>query len=74
MNPNLNHSQVVRGPGKTSDIGGYSAVVDLKCMVKVVNAVLVLHAGRAAGMDKCASARGGALPRTKKPDSESGVV
>jgi hypothetical protein len=49
MNPNLNYSQVVRRPGKNSQIGRYSGVIDLKCMVKVVNAVLVLRAGRAPG-------------------------
>lgn len=47
MNPNLNYGQVVRGPGSRS--GRSSGVIDLKCMVKVVNAVLVLRAGRAPG-------------------------
>ncbi len=49
MNPNLNYSQVVRGPGPTSRTGRSSGVIDLKCMVKVVNAVLILRAGQAAG-------------------------
>ncbi|KAN0114323.1 Alginate lyase domain containing protein [Russula decolorans] len=49
MNPNLNYGQVVRGPGQTSHAGRSSGVIDLKCMVKVVNAVLVLRAGGAPG-------------------------
>ena len=47
MNPNLNYGQVVRGPG--SRAGRSSGVIDLKCMVKIVNAVLVLREGRAPG-------------------------
>jgi hypothetical protein len=46
MNPNLNYAQVVRGPG--ADVGTHTGVLDLKCMVKVVNAVLVLRAGSAS--------------------------
>lgn len=49
MNPNMNYGQVVRGPGQASRAGRSSGVIDLKCMVKVVNAVLVLRAGRAPG-------------------------
>lgn len=49
MNPNLDYGQVVRGPGPTSGIGKYTGVIDLKCMVKVANAVLVLRAGQAPG-------------------------
>jgi hypothetical protein len=47
MNPNLNYAQVVRGPGPTANIGRNEGVLDLKCMVKIVNAVLVLRAGNA---------------------------
>ena len=47
MNPNLNYAQVQRGPGPTSSTGTHTGVLDLKCMVKVVNAVLVLRAGGA---------------------------
>jgi len=47
MNPNLNYAQVVRGPGPTSNKGTHTGVLDLKCMAKVVNAVLVLRAGNA---------------------------
>ncbi len=43
MNPNMNYGQMVRGP--TSNIGNHTGVLDLKCMVKVVNTVLVLRAG-----------------------------
>ena len=49
MNPSLNYAQVVRGPGHTSHTGRYAGVIDLKCMVKVVNAVLVLREGQAPG-------------------------
>ena len=49
MNPNLNYAQVIRGPGPSANVGRYTGVIDLKCMVKVVNAVLVLRAGQAPG-------------------------
>lgn len=45
MNPNLDYAQVQRGPG--SNKGTHTGVLDFKCMVKVVNAVLVLRAGNA---------------------------
>ena len=45
MNPKLDYSQVVRGPG--TEIGTHTGVLDLKCMVKVVDAVLILRAGNA---------------------------
>jgi hypothetical protein len=48
MNPNLNYAQIVRGP-KTSNFGRAAGVLDLRCMVKIVNAVLVLRAGNAPG-------------------------
>jgi hypothetical protein len=47
MNLNMNYGQVVRGPGQASRAGRSSGVIDLKCMVKVINAALVLRAGRA---------------------------
>ena len=49
MNPNLNYGQMVRGPGQNYRAGRSSGVIDLRCMVKVVNAVLVLRAGQAPG-------------------------
>ncbi|KAH9168059.1 chondroitin AC/alginate lyase [Lactarius sanguifluus] len=45
MNPNLNYAQVVRGPG--ANTGTHTGVLDLKCMTKVVSAVLVLRLGKA---------------------------
>ena len=48
MNPNLNYAQIQRGPG-TSNTGTHTGVLDLKCMVKIVNAILVLRAGNAPG-------------------------
>jgi hypothetical protein len=48
MKPNLNYARIVRGP-KTSKIGRRTGVLDLRCMVKIVNAVLVLRAGNAPG-------------------------
>ncbi|KAI9450085.1 chondroitin AC/alginate lyase [Lactarius psammicola] len=45
MNPNLNYAQVIRGPG--ANIGTHTGVLDLKCMAKVVSAVLVLREGKA---------------------------
>ena len=47
MNPNLNYAQVIRGPG--ANTGSHTGVLDLKCMTKVVDAVLILRAGNAAG-------------------------
>lgn len=49
MNPNLNYGQMVRGPGQTFQAGRSSGLIDLKCVVKVVNAVLVLRTGQAPG-------------------------
>ncbi|KAI0301430.1 chondroitin AC/alginate lyase [Russula brevipes] len=43
MNPNLNYAQVVRGP-KTSNKGSHTGVLDLKCMVKIVNALALAEA------------------------------
>lgn len=44
MNPNLDYAQVVRGPG--ADTGTHTGVLDLKCMTKVVDAVLILRGGK----------------------------
>jgi hypothetical protein len=49
MSPNLNYGQMVRGPRQTFHAGRSSGLIDLKCIVKVVNAVLVLRAGQAPG-------------------------
>jgi hypothetical protein len=48
MNPNLNYAQIQRGPG-TSNIGTHTGMLDLKCMVKIVNTVLVQRAGNVPG-------------------------
>ncbi len=45
MNPNLNYAQVVRGPG--ANTGAHTGVLDLKCMTKIANAVLILRGGKA---------------------------
>jgi len=45
MNPNLNYAQSIRGPGVNT--GTHTGVLDLKCMAKVVDAVLILRAGNA---------------------------
>lgn len=45
MNPNLNYSQLLRGPGEQK--GSSVGVLDLKCMSKVVSAVLLLRHGEA---------------------------
>ncbi|KZS92921.1 chondroitin AC/alginate lyase [Sistotremastrum niveocremeum HHB9708] len=41
MNPNVNYGQVVRGPG--TQTGSYMGIVDLRGMVKVSNAVMILR-------------------------------
>ncbi|KDQ49492.1 hypothetical protein JAAARDRAFT_165561 [Jaapia argillacea MUCL 33604] len=46
MNPNLNYAQVHRGPGVQN--GSHTGLLDLKCMVKVVNAVLILRDGKSS--------------------------
>jgi hypothetical protein len=47
MNPNMNYGKMVCRP--TSNSSNHTGVHNLKCMVKVVNAVLVLRAGNAPG-------------------------
>ncbi|KAI9507102.1 chondroitin AC/alginate lyase [Russula earlei] len=49
MNPNLNYAQMARGPGYNVRLGDHTGVLDLKCMTKIVSAVLVLRAGNAPG-------------------------
>ncbi|XP_006455104.1 hypothetical protein AGABI2DRAFT_226405 [Agaricus bisporus var. bisporus H97] len=41
MNPNLNYGQVKRGPGNSN--GTHTGLLDLKCMTKVVNGILILR-------------------------------
>jgi hypothetical protein len=45
MNPNLNYSQLLRGPGEQK--GSSVGVLDLKCMSKLVSGVLLLRRGGA---------------------------
>ncbi|KAF9224978.1 chondroitin AC/alginate lyase [Gyrodon lividus] len=44
MNPNLVYSQMRRGPGK-GQLGAHTGELDLKCMMKVANAILILRNG-----------------------------
>ncbi|TFK52748.1 chondroitin AC/alginate lyase [Heliocybe sulcata] len=41
MNPNLDYGQMKRGP--TGQTGAHTGVLDLKCMTKVANAILILR-------------------------------
>jgi hypothetical protein len=41
MKPNLDYGQIVRGPGR--HVGSFMAILDLRGMVKVVNAVEILR-------------------------------
>ncbi|GJE86341.1 alginate lyase family protein [Phanerochaete sordida] len=41
MNPNLNYAQMQGGP--SGQVGTHTGVLDLKCMVKIVSAVLLLR-------------------------------
>ncbi|CEL56856.1 hypothetical protein RSOLAG1IB_08134 [Rhizoctonia solani AG-1 IB] len=45
MNPNLNYSQLLRGPGEQK--GSQTGVLDLKCMSKLTSGVLLLRKGQA---------------------------
>ncbi|CAE6506729.1 unnamed protein product [Rhizoctonia solani] len=45
MNPNLNYSQMLRGPGE--QVGSHTGILDLKCMSKVTSGVLLLRKGHA---------------------------
>ncbi|KAF8898582.1 alginate lyase-domain-containing protein [Infundibulicybe gibba] len=43
MNPNMNFGQIVRGPGPKGRQGTFTGVLDLRGIVKVVNAVQILR-------------------------------
>jgi len=43
MNPNLNFGQVVRGPDASGQEGTFTGILDLRGVVKIVNAVLILR-------------------------------
>ncbi|KAL1664043.1 alginate lyase-domain-containing protein [Schizophyllum commune] len=44
MNPNMNFGQIVRGPGPSGREGTFTGVLDLRGMVKIVNACMILRA------------------------------
>ncbi|TFK94320.1 chondroitin AC/alginate lyase [Polyporus arcularius HHB13444] len=44
MNPNMNYGQQVRGPGKAHQMGSYTGVLDMRGLVKVMNAIAVMKA------------------------------
>ncbi|KAG8713018.1 hypothetical protein FRC11_013561 [Ceratobasidium sp. 423] len=50
MNPNLNYSQLLRGPGE--QVGSHTGVLDLKCMSKLTSGVLLLREGQAPEWNK----------------------
>ncbi|KAJ1303043.1 hypothetical protein OPQ81_011244 [Rhizoctonia solani] len=50
MNPNLNYSQLLRGPGEQK--GSHNGVLDLKCMTKLTSGVLLLREGQAPEWNK----------------------
>ncbi|GJE86013.1 chondroitin AC/alginate lyase-like protein [Phanerochaete sordida] len=43
MHPNVNFGQLVRGPGKAHQIGTYTGILDLRGMVRVVNAIQLMR-------------------------------
>ncbi|KAJ7492812.1 chondroitin AC/alginate lyase [Mycena latifolia] len=45
MNPNMNFGQVVRGPGASGQQGTFTGVLDLRGIVKIINAIELLKAG-----------------------------
>ncbi|KAI1797767.1 chondroitin AC/alginate lyase [Ganoderma leucocontextum] len=54
MNPNLNFGQLVRGPGKVHQMGTFTGILDLRVIVKIINAIALL---KAAGSPDWTSAR-----------------
>ena len=58
MAPNLNFGQMVRGPGADHQKGTFTGILDLRAMVKVVNAIQVL---KAAGSPDWTAARDQAM-------------
>lgn len=44
MHPNVNFGQIVRGPGPDGKQGTFTGIVDLRGMVRVINAIQVLKA------------------------------
>ncbi|KAH9944487.1 chondroitin AC/alginate lyase [Epithele typhae] len=48
MNPNMNFGQLVRGPGRAHQIGSWTGILDMRGLVKVVNAIEVLKGVKSA--------------------------
>lgn len=44
MNPNMNFGQGVRGPGPDGQKGTFTGVLDLRGIVKIINAIMILKA------------------------------
>lgn len=44
MNPNMNYGQIVRGPGIKGRTGTFTGVLDLRGLVKVINAIFLMKA------------------------------
>ena len=54
INPNMNFGQQVRGPGKEHQMGTWTGILDMRGLVKVVNAINML---KAAGSSDWTAAR-----------------
>ncbi|EJF66592.1 chondroitin AC/alginate lyase [Dichomitus squalens LYAD-421 SS1] len=46
MNPNMNFGQQVRGPGKDHQMGTFTGILDMRAIVKVINAIAILKAAK----------------------------
>jgi hypothetical protein len=44
MHPNMNFGQVIRGPGRSGQEGTFTGILDLRGIIKIVNAILILRA------------------------------
>lgn len=51
MNPNVNFGQMVRGPGDNGQKGTFTGILDIRGIVKIVNALLILRTGVRKGSD-----------------------
>ncbi|KAF7436967.1 hypothetical protein PC9H_003801 [Pleurotus ostreatus] len=51
MNPNVNFGQMVRGPGDNGQRGTFTGILDIRGIVKIVNALLILRTGVRKGSD-----------------------
>ena len=46
MNPNMNFGQQVRGPGKAQQVGTFTGILDMRSIIKVINAIFILKAAK----------------------------